>query len=96
MNINISCSFLLSVLQVRSGETEHEVGKISKQWSGYVKEMFTTADNFGITFPMDLDVKMKACMIGALFLIVRPILYIKYMTYKLANFYLPISSSSPG
>lgn len=35
-----------------------------------VREYFTAADNFGITFPMDLDVKMKACMVGALFLIV--------------------------
>lgn len=49
---------------------QHEVGKISKQWSGFVREYFTAADNFGITFPMDLDVKMKANMIGALFLIV--------------------------
>ena len=49
---------------------QHTVGKICKQWSGLVREYFTAADNFGITFPMDLDVKMKACMIGALFLIV--------------------------
>ena len=71
-----SWSLLLSVKQVRSGETEQEVGKISKQWSGYVKEIFTAADNFGITFPMDLDVKMKACMIVTLFLIVRPSLHL--------------------
>ena len=47
-----------------------EVGKISKQWSGLVKEAFTDADNFGIQFPMDLDVKIKACLLGAVFLIV--------------------------
>uniref|UniRef100_A0A8B9TJ46 Phospholipid scramblase n=1 Tax=Anas platyrhynchos TaxID=8839 RepID=A0A8B9TJ46_ANAPL len=29
-----------------------------------------TADNFGVAFPMDLDVKIKAVMIGACFLIV--------------------------
>lgn len=46
-----------------------EVGKISKQWSGLVKEAFTDADNFGIQFPMDLDVKIKACLLGAVFLI---------------------------
>eukprot|EP00794_Sanderia_malayensis_P002857 gene2857-3303_t len=46
-----------------------KVGKISKQWSGLIKESFTDADNFGITFPMDLDVKMKAVMLGACFLI---------------------------
>lgn len=46
------------------------MGKISKQWSGVVREMFTDADFFGITFPMDLDVRMKATMLGACFLIV--------------------------
>jgi len=54
---------------VTSPDGQHQVGKISKQWSGMVREYFTAADNFGITFPMDLDVKMKACMVGALFLI---------------------------
>jgi len=37
---------------------------------GILTRHATAADNFGITFPMDLDVKMKANMIGALFLIV--------------------------
>ncbi|XP_070561763.1 phospholipid scramblase 1-like [Ptychodera flava] len=46
-----------------------EVGKVSKQWSGLLKEMMTNADNFGVTFPLDLDVKMKATMLGAVFLI---------------------------
>lgn len=55
--------------KVFSPDMAHEIGKISKQWSGFVREYFTAADNFGITFPMDLDVKMKANMIGALFLI---------------------------
>jgi hypothetical protein len=47
------------------------VGLISKQWSGIAREAFTDADLFGISFPMDLDVKMKAVMLGACFLIVR-------------------------
>ena len=45
------------------------VGKVSKQWGGLAKEYFTSADNFGIKFPMDLDVKMKAVVMGACFLI---------------------------
>jgi len=49
--------------------TEQEVGKISKQWSGLGKEIFTDADNFGINFPIDLDVKVKATLLGATFLI---------------------------
>ncbi|KAL1399911.1 hypothetical protein pipiens_007860 [Culex pipiens pipiens] len=47
----------------------NQVGKISKQWSGIAREMFTDADHFGINFPMDLDVRVKATLLGALFLI---------------------------
>lgn len=50
--------------------TGEPVGKISKQWSGLAREIFTDADFFGITFPMDLDVRMKAVLLGATFLIV--------------------------
>uniref|UniRef100_A0AAY4EGA2 Phospholipid scramblase n=1 Tax=Denticeps clupeoides TaxID=299321 RepID=A0AAY4EGA2_9TELE len=46
------------------------IGRITKQWSGLVKEAFTDSDNFGIQFPMDLDVKVKAVLLGACFLIV--------------------------
>ena len=46
------------------------VGSISKQWSGLMREAFTDADNFGIKFPLDLDVKIKAVLFGACFLIV--------------------------
>lgn len=45
------------------------LGRISKQWTGYLQEAFTDADNFGIQFPMDLDVKIKAVLLGACFLI---------------------------
>lgn len=46
------------------------IGRISKQWTGMEAEMFTDADNFGVRFPMDLDVKIKAVILAACFLIV--------------------------
>ncbi|XP_048363063.1 phospholipid scramblase 1-like [Sphaerodactylus townsendi] len=55
--------------EVKSADEKTSIGRISKQWTGYVREAFTDADNFGIQFPQDLDVKMKAVMIGACFLI---------------------------
>lgn len=61
------------------GETV--VGKISKQWSGLLREAFTDADYFGITFPMDLDVKMKAVLLGALFLIVRNYIILNHIMF---------------
>ncbi|XP_057710842.1 phospholipid scramblase 2 [Corythoichthys intestinalis] len=45
------------------------IGRICKQWSGLLKEVFTDTDNFGIQFPLDMDVKMKAVLLGACFLI---------------------------
>jgi len=55
--------------KVLSPDGSTEVGKISKQWSGFLKETFTDADIFGINFPMDLDVRMKAVLLGACMLI---------------------------
>lgn len=49
------------------------IGRISKQWTGLDTEMFTDADHFGVQFPMDLDVKIKAVVLAACFLIVSGI-----------------------
>jgi len=46
-----------------------EVGQIKKQWTGILKEALTDADNFSISFPIDLELKVKATLLGALFLI---------------------------
>ena len=46
-----------------------EYGKITKEWSGLLKEGFTDADNFGVVFPKEWDVKLKALFLGAVFLI---------------------------
>lgn len=54
------------VLSVKGGQ---RVGTISKQWSGLLREAFTDADTFGVLFPMDLDVKVKALLLAATFLI---------------------------
>ncbi len=53
--------------QIRNGEVEY--GKITKKWSGLMKEGFTDADNFGILFPEDWDVRLKALFMGIVFLI---------------------------
>jgi len=52
-----------------ASEGGDEIGKISKQWGGFAREAFTQADNFGVNFPRDLDVRMKAVLLGAVFLI---------------------------
>ena len=46
-----------------------EYGRITKKWSGLLKEGFTDADNFGVVFPKEWDIKLKALFLGAVFLI---------------------------
>ncbi|XP_063297072.1 phospholipid scramblase family member 5-like [Pelobates fuscus] len=55
--------------EVKTPSENLTVGLISKYWSGFVNDVFTNADNFGIHFPVNLDVKMKAALIGTCFLI---------------------------
>ncbi|XP_054167099.1 phospholipid scramblase 2-like [Oppia nitens] len=55
--------------QILSRDGSVNVGKITKQWAGLIREAFTDADHFGITFPLDLDVNIKAVLLGACFLI---------------------------
>ncbi|XP_050348171.1 phospholipid scramblase 1 isoform X2 [Nymphalis io] len=54
---------------VYNKHADRKIGKIRKSWSGLAREAFTDSDYFGITFPMDLDIKMKAVLLGACFLI---------------------------
>ncbi|XP_053165889.1 phospholipid scramblase 1-like isoform X3 [Hemicordylus capensis] len=55
--------------EVTTRDEQHMVGRISNQLDGLVQEFFRGADLFRIQFPMDLDIKMKAIMIGAGFLV---------------------------
>ncbi|KAF5895040.1 phospholipid scramblase 2-like, partial [Clarias magur] len=57
------------VFELKGKDGGGSIGQIRKQWSGLLKEAFTDADNFGIQFPLDMDVKMKAVLMGACFLI---------------------------
>ncbi|MFH2011248.1 MAG: phospholipid scramblase-related protein [Pseudomonadota bacterium] len=52
---------------IKDDSLEH--GKITKKWSGLLKEGFTDADVFGITFPNDWPNEQKALFLGAVFLI---------------------------
>ena len=52
---------------IKSGDAI--VGKITKAWSGIMKEAFTQADNFGIEFPKHSTPELRAVLLGAVFLI---------------------------
>jgi hypothetical protein len=50
-------------------DNSKEYGKITKKWSGLLKEGFTDADNFGVTFPNVWSNERKGLFLGAVFLI---------------------------
>ncbi|CAK8673463.1 unnamed protein product [Clavelina lepadiformis] len=54
------------VIKTNDGNT---VGGITRKWSGLPEDVFSNARKFSVTFPQDLEVKMKAVLLGALFLI---------------------------
>lgn len=55
--------------EVKSADGTVTCGKVTKEYAGFVREMFTNADTFSVNFPLDLNVKQKAALFGALFLI---------------------------
>lgn len=59
--------FKIWTFTVLSGEKV--VGKISKKWSGMMKEMFTDADTFGVEFGRDVHPDVKKLLLIATFLI---------------------------
>ena len=46
-----------------------EAGKITKKWSGLLKEGFTDADNFAAVLPPGMTVQAKSVLLGSVFLI---------------------------
>lgn len=48
---------------------DREIGKITKEWSGLAKEVFTAADNFGVILPDQWDLPSRSLLLGAVFLI---------------------------
>ncbi|KAF6121083.1 phospholipid scramblase 4 [Phyllostomus discolor] len=57
-----------SVFEVTSLDGVSNIGSIIRKWNGLISAM-GDADHFDIRFPLDLDVKMKAMIFGACFLI---------------------------
>ena len=52
---------------IRRGE--EEIGKITKKWSGLLKETFTDADTFGLSVDADTKPEHVVLLLGAVFLI---------------------------
>lgn len=46
-----------------------EVGRITKRWTGMLKESLSDADNFALSFPAELQPQHKSILLGAVFLI---------------------------
>jgi len=55
--------------EIQTLDKTQTIGTIQKKWRGIATEMFTNANTFSLSFPLDLDVKAKAVLVGAAFLI---------------------------
>ena len=73
--------FFLKISALDSNRTE--IGYIRREIYNLVRTYFTNADAYGISFPPDLDVRVKAIFLGALFLIVSHIKIVIYKDLKL-------------
>jgi len=63
-----TCDFPFKVIPV-AGVSSDSIGQVTKKYSGLGKECFTDATHFNVDFPVDLNVKMKACIFAMTFLI---------------------------
>lgn len=62
---NIDVEFFISTTRVRKAT----VGRLTKYWTGFFEEALTDADNFGMRIPKDMNVEIKAVLLGACFLL---------------------------
>lgn len=67
--LTMSCRCKDVDFKIKSPNGKMDIGKVTKQWSGFVQEAFTDTDNFSVTFPMDMDITAKALLLASVFLI---------------------------
>uniref|UniRef100_A0A6I8NLH3 Phospholipid scramblase n=1 Tax=Ornithorhynchus anatinus TaxID=9258 RepID=A0A6I8NLH3_ORNAN len=72
--------------EVKTKDESRSVGRISRDWGGLEPGAASRTDDFGLQFPLDLDVRVKAVLLGAAFLI-------NYMFYEKTGEKI---SDSPG
>jgi len=73
MIIGHRCGFFtyrMEIIDKRKGQDDTNiVGSIEKRWAGFAKELFTDADNFFITYPVNATANERALLFGAVFLL---------------------------
>lgn len=50
--------------EVKTGNESHTIGRITRVWRGFRKEMFSANDHYSVQFPIDLDAKVKALLLS--------------------------------
>lgn len=65
-------------------DDQQQIGKISKQWTGYANECCTQSRSLFHSVPLDLEMKVKATLLGALFLL-EFVLYEAHKNYQLTK-----------
>ena len=63
------CAQNINISICKPGAPGQPVGTIAKEYSGFIKEMMTDADNFHCVFPVDASPPQKLCLIAMIFLL---------------------------
>ena len=66
------------LFKIRAMESTEEIGRITRKGRSMDSELLSSADVYSITFPIDLDWKMKTSLIGACFLF-------DYLYFEISN-----------
>ncbi|XP_064487350.1 phospholipid scramblase 1-like isoform X2 [Ornithodoros turicata] len=66
--ITTDCCFQDVVYRVKTKD-DTQIGLIIRQYPGVLRDVFTDADNFSVTFPVDLEVTHKAMLIACTILL---------------------------
>ena len=73
LNETFPSLFVCLFVQVKSVTDNTEIGRVGREWMDQVTETHSGTDltnYYGISLPHNLDVKLKAVLLGAVFLIV--------------------------
>ncbi|VDP75163.1 unnamed protein product [Echinostoma caproni] len=70
----------LEVEKVFSADGVFEIGRITRKSSHVVQELITNADTFVATFPIDLEVRLKAVLLCSVFFLSFALRFHSFMT----------------
>ncbi|XP_078524629.1 phospholipid scramblase 3-like isoform X2 [Lissotriton helveticus] len=64
LHLLLPSHFCSWTVEVKTSNESHTIGRITRVWRGFRKEMFSANDHYSVQFPIDLDAKVKALLLS--------------------------------